>query len=274
MSGVDLAAFYRERPRVTRKGDYGRLLVVGGSERYSGAPAFNALAALRAGVDIVTVVAPRRAADIVAGFGADLITVPCSTHFPDPDMVLGLAQDFDAVVIGGGVARTSAAHDALRRIINGVDKPIVIDAEGLRAIADHEAHLTGRRVVLTPHGGEFEALANAPWPTEPADRNAACASLALRYHSVVAVKGRDPVVSDGNQTATMDIGSSFLTKGGYGDLIAGVTGAHMARGVAPYDAARLGIDIVARAGVRAAAQYGEATLASDALAQIARVVTA
>src|SRR5207245_11652936 len=110
---VNLREFYPSRSNNARKGDFGRLVICGGSDRYAGCLAFNALAALRAGADLTIVVAPRRAADIVAGYSPDLITVPCDSPFPDPDVAIELLENADSVVIGCGVTMTPASPRAI-----------------------------------------------------------------------------------------------------------------------------------------------------------------
>lgn len=265
---VDLRAFYPTRPEESRKGDFGRVLVVGGSERYAGACAFNALAALRAGADLAHVVAPRRAADLVAGYGPDLITIPCDAPFPEPHRVAELAKSADALVIGGGVERSAVAHKAMRMILAALDKPAVIDAEALHALAGHDALVAGKPVLLTPHGGEFEALTGSAWPSEAAARESAAKACARRYGATVIVKGRREIVTDGARIAVDEAGSPFLTKGGYGDLLAGAAAAQLARGASPMDAARVAARLVGRAGEMAAEALGESTLASDTLARI------
>ena len=95
MRPLNLREFYPSRSTNARKGDFGRVVVCGGSDRYAGCLAFNSLAALRAGADLAIVVAPRRAADIVAGYSPDLITVPCNSPFPDPNTAIELLENAD-----------------------------------------------------------------------------------------------------------------------------------------------------------------------------------
>lgn len=267
---MDLRALYPDRPEGARKGDHGRVVVAGGSETYAGAPAFNALSALRAGADLVYVVAPRRAADLVASYGPDLITHPCDTPYPDPDAVFAHAPD--AIVVGGGVARTPEAHDALRRIVRRAECPLVLDAEALHAIAGREAILEGKRALLTPHGGEFEVLTKRRWPDARDQREKEARDAARRYHATIIVKGRRDIISDGERVAQDDEGSPYLTKGGWGDLLAGAAGAYLARGADPFTAAQAAAYLTGRAGARAAAKLGESTLASDALPAYADVI--
>ncbi len=269
---VDLSPWYPPRRRDVRKGDFGRVVVAGGSDCYSGCLALNALAALRAGADLTVVVAPRRAADIVAGYSPDLITIPCETPFPDPSRVLEALAGADALVVGGGVARTPEAHAALLAILRDCPTPAVADAEALRALASNPSALRAGPVLLTPHPGEYELLAGKPWPTPEGERRAAARALALRYQVTVIVKGARDVVSDGKHVHVDLAGSPYMTKGGYGDLLAGAAGAHLARGRTPFDAARAAAHIVGRAGELAAKEFGEATLATDALTQFPRVL--
>lgn len=269
---MDLRPFYPPRPEESRKGDFGRIVVVGGSERYAGAPAFNALAALRAGADLATVIAPRRAADLVASYAPDLITVPVEGDFPELADVEEHLPRADALVVGGGIERSAKSHRALRAILGAVRTPMVVDAEALRALAADPGLVAGKAALLTPHGGEFEALAGRKWPNDDKARETECRDLAQRYGATVIVKGRREVISDGRQIARDEAGSPYLTKGGYGDLLAGAAGATLARGHTPFDAARVAAFLVGSAGERAARELGESTLASDALARIADAI--
>ena len=271
---MDLRPFYPPRPEESRKGDFGRVLVIGGSERYAGAPAFNALAALRCGADLAYVLAPRRAADLVASYGPDLITIPCEGAYPELSDVEEHLPRADALVVGGGIERSPKAHRALRAILGAAKKPMVVDAEGLHALAGDVGLVAGKPALLTPHAGEFEVLAGRKWPADESARDEECRTLARRYGATVIVKGRREVISDGRQTARDEAGSPYLTKGGYGDLLAGAAGAMLARGHSPFDAARVAAFIVGSAGNLAADELGESTLASDALARIPRVLRA
>lgn len=248
-------------------------MIAGGSEKYSGCLGLSALAALRAGADLAIVVAPKRAADIVAGFSPDLITVPCKTPFPDPKLVVKSLIGSDALVLGCGVIRTRTAHRALLSTLEQTKIPIVADAEALHAIATKPSVCKGKRILLTPNGGEFRLLSNNPWPKSARERIRSILELARKYKSTVIVKGADDYVSDGRRVHIDREDSPYLTKGGYGDLLAGVAGAMLARGNNVYDAARAAAFVVGKSGKLAARKLGESTLASDALAQISAVIS-
>src|SRR2546426_2312401 len=268
----NLKEFYPTRSNNARKGDFGRVVICGGSDRYAGCLAFNSLAALRAGADLAIVVAPRRAADIVAGYSPDLITVPCDSPFPDPDIAIELVENADSLVMGCGVTRTLESHRALLDIIQRCKTPMVLDAEALHAIAATPDTIKGKQALLTPNAGEYHVLSKSPWPENIDGRRTAVQSLARQYKTTVIVKGAVDFISDGERVHLDTAGSPYLTKGGYGDLLAGVAGAHLARGRTPFDAAKVAAFIVGKAGELAGAWYGESVLASDVLSHIDLVI--
>jgi len=267
---------YPRRPTDARKGDFGHVLVVGGSPVFHGCLVFNAKGALAAGADLVTVAAPRRAADLAACGNPDLITVPFEASHPDAAArraVLALADRFDAAVVGAGVERTPAAHRGILALVAALEVPLVLDAEALRALAKDPGAIAGRRALLTPHGGEFEALAGDRVADRPlAARKEAVRRAARRLHATVLLKGARDVVSDGRRVAVDPYGSPLMTKGGWGDLLAGVAGALLARGLAPFDAGRHAAAIVGRAGERAGRALGEGAVVSRALDEVPRAI--
>src|SRR5690242_2418681 len=144
---LSLKEFYPSRASNARKGDFGRVVICGGSDRYAGCLAFNSLAALRAGADLAIVVAPRRAADIVAGYSPDLITVPCDSPFPDPKTVIEVLENADSLVLGCGVTRSNESHKALVEIMLSCKTPMVLDAESLHALAANPESISGKKVL-------------------------------------------------------------------------------------------------------------------------------
>jgi NAD(P)H-hydrate epimerase len=272
MKGLDLKGFYLPRSNDAHKGDFGRVVVCGGSDRYAGCLAFNSLAALRAGADLAIVVAPKRAADIVAGYSPDLITAPCDSPFPDPSVALEVLENADALVLGCGVVRTPESHRALLDIIRGCKAPMVLDAEALHALATSAESIRGKKALLTPNGGEYQVLSGRSWPPTTDAKTTAVKTLAKQYDATAIVKGAPDFISDGEQTYVDPRGSPYMTKGGYGDLLAGVAGAHLARGRSPFDAAKAAAFIVGRAGELASSKLGESTLASDVLMYLSLVI--
>jgi NAD(P)H-hydrate epimerase len=149
---------------------------------------------------------------------------------------------------------------------------MVLDAEALHAIAASTDAISGKNALLTPNVGEYQILSGSTWPETVDGRRTAVQGLAKQYNATVIVKGAVDFVSDGDRVHLDNTGSPYLTKGGYGDLLAGVAGAHLARGRSPFDAAKVAAFIVGKAGELAGAWFGESVLASDVLSHIDLVV--
>jgi len=204
----------------------------------------------------------------VASYSPDLITAPCATAFPDPKVARELLTRADSLIIGCGVTRTRAAHAALLSIIKDCKVPIVADAESLHALASKPNATDRKRILLTPNAGEFQVLTGRAWPSSRTERATAARSLARQYNATVVVKGAEDFISDGTRTHIDHAGSPYMTKGGYGDLLAGVEGALLARGRTPFESAKAAAYIVGRAGEMTSKKLGESMLASDVLEQL------
>lgn len=248
---------------------------MGGSFQYSGAPALAALAALRAGADGVTIAAPRRAADIAAGFSPCLVTYPLSGKVVSRRHMEDIARRFfphaDAAVIGCGMGIRGERHSFsfLRTFLRTSPVPLVIDGDGLRACSG--AWKAGSAsVVLTPHQGEFERMAG-PLPKEKRARMRAVASFARKHAVVVLLKGSEDVISDGKKTCVNRTGTPFLTVGGTGDMLAGITGAFLAMGADPFMAACGSAYVMGKAGERAARGARRSISVEEILDTLARV---
>src|SRR3989338_9043217 len=125
-----LKKIYPPRKPWVHKGNFGKLLIIGGSKRYSGAPALSALSAIRAGVDITLICAPERAANICAGFSPDLIAYPLAgDYFSEKHLseILRLGENFDAAVVGPGLEREGKILRAIQKFLHAWKKPVVVD---------------------------------------------------------------------------------------------------------------------------------------------------
>lgn len=279
-----LKEVYPERRVAAHKYDFGHLLVIGGSKLYSGSPAFNALAAYRAGVDLVTVVAPRRAADIVASFSPDLITYPIEADFftlEHPAEVESFLENKDAVVIGGGMGREFETLEFIRRFLMRLELPAVVDADALHAVEGKSAYqesaeaamFEGKNFILTPHAHEFYVLTGRKLPEDEAGRIEAVREAAAGLETIILEKGNPDIVSDGERAAVNRTGNPFMTVGGTGDTLAGICGAYLAFGLDPFTAACAGAFVNGRAGDLAAEELGPSLLASDLLDYIPQAIS-
>ncbi|MBN2014641.1 MAG: NAD(P)H-hydrate dehydratase [Candidatus Altiarchaeota archaeon] len=208
-----------ERHGSEHKGDFGRLLVVGGSKDFVGTPTLVGEAALRTGADLAVICCPSYVAARMP-FNPDLIIHPLDSELylqkHDVDRILGL--DFDCLVVGNGLGTEEETYYALKKLLKGVDKPIVLDADALKLMKTK--HLK-ENFILTPHAREFELL----FGVYPEDRKAVVEECAKKTGCVILLKGAVDVISDGRETKLNRTGNAGMTVGGTGDVLAGIVGA-------------------------------------------------
>ncbi len=262
---MDLKKYYPKRDKWSHKGQFGYVLIVAGSQQYSGSPAFNGIAALRSGADLITIVGPKRSMNIAASFLPDIITYPLDgelklKHVPK---ILNLAKNFDSLIIGCGLDRNKKTYQAIRKIIKSIDLPMVIDAEAIRAVAERKEIVKGKSAVITPHAEEFRILTGEKLKPEVKDRKEKVKKWAKKLNITILAKGYIDVISDGKRVALNKTGSFFMTKGGFGDTLSGICATFLARKIKPFEAARLAAFMNGRAGELACKKYGEGVLASD-----------
>ena len=266
----------------TNKGTYGHLLVVAGSRGKTGAAALAGVAALRSGVGLCTVATPADALSDVQGHAPELmgVALPAAavlgpTHL---DALLAAAEGKHALVIGPGIPRGPETHALLGELLARLDVPVLLDADGLNAIAGH-AELLERSsgpVVLTPHPGEMARLTGKTVGEVQAHRIAAATGFARAHRAVVVLKGARTVVADsGGQVRVNPTGNPGMATGGTGDVLSGMVGAFLAQGLTPFDAASVGVLAHGLAGDAAARRWGRlGIIASDLTAALGEVWTA
>lgn len=261
------------------KGEGGIVLVIGGGP-YTGAPAVAGLAALRAGADLAIVLTPERAWQAIAGYSPNLVVRPLKgdeLNLDDPSNRVTFnswIKKARSVVLGPGLglfAQTQrSVHHALERAAKeGV--PVVVDADALTALTERRDLLTPR-TVLTPHAKEFQNLTHRELPREVEKRAQAAQEAARAYGGTWLVKGPVDVVTDGERLKLNATGHPAMSVGGTGDALAGVVGALLAKGMAPFDAARVAARLTGEAGELAAAQKSWGLLATDVVDAIPQVL--
>ena len=278
-----LKNIYKPRPADVKKYDFGLLLVIGGSEFYSGSPALSALAAFRAGVDMVRIIAPKRAADIIATFKPDLAAYPLkgdwltkehlSTLISMTESAKAVSRGKTAVVIGGGAGRSSETQDVILEYLSQISVPAVIDADAIHAVAKNPQVISGKPFLITPHTYEFFVLTKREVYKLPEEEKLkAVQEEAARLQTTILLKGPTDIISDGKEVALSKTGSPFMTVGGTGDTLAGIAGALMARGVSSFQAAQAAAYINGVAGELAGKKFGESLMASDLIEAIPEVI--
>jgi NAD(P)H-hydrate epimerase len=262
----DVAGLLPERPRDTHKWETA-VYVAAGSPGMMGSATFCSLAAMRAGAGMLQLGVP--------GAGPqDLPSSEVVAHGLPPegwdDDVLAVVGRCRALVLGPGLGRSEATASAVRRLVAECPVPVLVDADGLNALgrAEEVAKLVAGRstaVVLTPHAGEYARLAGAgPAP----DRIGAARDLSRRTGAVVLLKGSTTVVAapDGRSLVSTS-GSPRLATAGTGDVLSGIIGAFLARGLGPVEAAALGAHAHGRA---AGLGLSEGLLAGDLVELVPR----
>ncbi len=278
-----LKEVYKERPAECHKYDYGLLLIIGGSQFYSGSPALSALSAFKSGVDMVYVISPRRSADIIASFSPAIAAFPLegeyltkkhlSTLFSLVEGAKEVSHGKTAVVLGGGMGRSSETLDAILEFLEKLDVPAVIDADAIHAISKKPEIISGKPFVLTPHKYEFFILTGKEVRKKSdEERIEIVQKEAEKLNTILVLKGKTDIISNGKEVALNEVGSPFLSKGGTGDTLAGICGALLARGVDPFLAAQAATFINGKAGELAGEKLRESLIATDLINEIPNVL--
>jgi hydroxyethylthiazole kinase-like uncharacterized protein yjeF len=285
-TGLITAGVLRDMPRrgpASTKFTSGNVVVIGGSRGLTGAPCMAALAAMRAGAGYVTVAAP---ASLELSFTVRLLEAML-VGLPEDDGGLSLealpaaikaVSRADAVVLGPGLGKTPGAQALARELVQRIDVPLVIDADGLNALAGELETLRQRPwpTILTPHAGELGRLLEVESSeVERARLTHACAA-AHRSQALVVLKGDDTLVTaPSGRVAISRGGAPALATAGTGDVLAGVTGAMLAKGLTHAHAACAAVFAHVRAGQLAAAPHGpDCVIASDVIAALPEALAA
>ncbi len=270
--GLGDFAHYPISDERAHKGENGRLLIIGGGA-YTGAPGLAGLVAFKAGVDLVTIATPENCFEPIASYSPNFIVRPLSgsskTHvsISDIDELLELSEKNDAVLIGPGLGRNEETMEAVRVFIVKVEKPIIIDADGLHAFSNHLNVLQACEYggVLTPHTREFQALADG-------EEDSSILGLAAKTGFTILLKGKIDLISDGQHTKKNHTGNPGMTVGGTGDVLAGLVGGLLAKGASPFAATRMGAFLCGAAGDVAFEKLGYSMMATDVIEEVAMVL--
>ena len=278
-----LKKIYKPRPRNSKKYDFGLLIVIGGSDFYSGSPALAAMAAFKAGVDMVRIIAPKRAADIIASFSPNLAAYPLegayltkkhlATLLSMTESAKVVARGNTAVVIGGGMGRSEETKRAILEYLEKVQIPVVIDADAIHALSEKPEIISGRNFLITPHTYEFFVLTGKEVYKLPEEEKIKMVCQeAARLQTTILLKGPTDIISDGKEVALNRTGCSLMTVGGMGDTLAGIAGALLARRVDLFSAGQAAAFVNGLAGESAGKKLGESVTATDLIDEIPNVL--
>jgi len=251
------------------KGCFGKILLLCGSEGYTGAAALSAMGALRCGAGLVYLGVPRCIYSIMAVKLNEPVVFP----LPDSDGMLSAAaiqqigmrlNMMDAVLIGPGLGQSEGTLDILRYVLESYTGPVVLDADGINLLAEHKDLLRGRTgvTILTPHEGEFRRLGYARTDNKALDAATAAVNLGV----IMVLKGHNTVITDGHRCYINPTGNPGMAVGGSGDVLAGMITAFLGMNIPPLQAAACGAWLHGAAGDRCAQSMGQyGMLPSDML---------
>jgi NAD(P)H-hydrate epimerase len=268
---------HRRDPRSV-KGKNGKVLVIGGSGQYSGAPILAALAATRCGVDLVNLCVPEAVALVAKTMSPDLIATSLSgsklveAHLPELEKKIEWA---DAVVIGMGAGRdehSAATLVAACKHAIETEKWLVVDADALKAVATSLDAIDGEHVVVTPHAGEFSILSGTPIEKLATleDKLQAAAQFCKKHPCTLLMKGPEDIVMNRKACKINVTHTPAMTTGGTGDVLAGLTGGLLSLFVAPnekspYQTACAAIHVNGLAGLQVEKQRGGPFITASAM---------
>ncbi len=257
-----ISAVWKKRAKESRKGKNGKVLIIGGSREYTGAVVLAGLAALRIGVDIVTIAAPEKVAWAINAYSPDLITWKIQGDYFEKKHikeVLELSSKHDVVLIGNGIGRKS--DDFVKEFFQKVGKKTcVVDADAIK-VKPQLSH-----AVLTPHRTEFEIfsgkklMGNLEKDVKIVQESAGT--------NILLLKGPVDIIASREKYFLNHTGNPGMTKGGTGDVLAGVCAGLIAQGVEPFEAACLAAFLNGKAGDALQKEKGYSFLASDLLEKI------
>lgn len=243
------------RDREGHKGTFGKVHILAGSVGFTGAPALAAAGAVRTGSGLVFLSVPREIWPVLA--------VKCQEAMPAPlpafPALLEKMNSGDAALIGPGLGRSRKTDVRTLRLIEKIQVPLVLDADGINAAAEHIDVLDtrqGRLTVLTPHDGEFLRLTRGE--AIGPNREGAASAFARRHGCVLVLKGHRTITAfpDG-ETFCNTTGNPGMAKGGSGDVLAGMILSLLGQGLPPKQAVPGAVWLHGRAGDLAAARLGE-----------------
>jgi len=291
----ELKVYYPRPKKESHKGDNGRLLVVGGGPYY-GAPALSSFAAQRTGIDLVYVATPKKVAKAITSYSPLLIkSVRLAKEvaklsptlivkelrdkdilvLADVEVIKNLIKKTDALLIGPGLGDAPDSQKAVKEIIElfvKSQKPIVIDADAIKIVGKNHNIIKNSKTVLTPHSGEFNELTGVKLSNNLDERKKRVKEWAKKLGVTIVLKGPIDIISNGIETKLNDIHNEAMTVGGTGDVLAGIIGALLSKGIEPFNAARIGIFVNGEAGNFAFKKRSYGLVATDVIDEIPNVL--
>ena len=260
--------FIPARKILSRKGDNGKVLVLGGNYLYHGAPILSSIAALRTGADLVYTCVPKINVMSTRAFSPNLIVVP----LVDVKLTRGSVQkllgiipkELDSATMGMGLGIQD--REAIKILIRSLlDRAVMLSLDASCLVPEILPDIQDKKVIVTPHAGEFRRLFGEMPPDNVKQRTTMVEKYAKTNGVTILLKGPTDIVSDGTQTYLNPKNISAMTVGGTGDVLSGVVAAMLAKNKNPVQAASAAVFINGKAGYLAQKKYGLHIVSTDLL---------
>src|SRR5581483_12499815 len=269
------------RPKGIHKGALGHLLVIAGSIGKRGAAQMTGLAALRSGTGLGTIATPKSIEPSLAS-RMEAMTLPLpetadgTVALTAEKAILQAVEGKEAVAIGPGLSQNSETQRLVKALIAEVSLPMVVDADGINAIAADLSVLKKKKgpLILTPHPGEMGRLLGTRADAVQRERFDVAADFAEKWGLFLVLKGAHTIIAGPDGSLWVNrTGNPGMATAGIGDALTGIIGGFLAQGLAPEKAATLGIYLHGLAGDLAAAERGDAgLLSSDLIGKIPQAI--
>lgn len=272
---------FPRRERNSQKGDYGKLLIIAGSEGMSGAAYLAAQSAVRAGSGLITLAAPDCINSALEAKTTEAMTLPLASveghiSFFAADRILTAMEKADAVLIGPGLGRSQDAYKILKTVLKASKVPLIIDADGINLAAENMDMIKECEcpLIFTPHAVEMSRLTGLGKDYIEENRLDVSRDFAESYGATVILKGHRTVVTDQSGEQYINIaGNSGLATGGSGDVLAGITASFVARGINETKAAAMAVYIHGMSGDISKEKYGvEGVTAANVMENISEAM--
>jgi NAD(P)H-hydrate epimerase len=268
LSPLIVKNFIPARKKLSRKGDNGKVLVLGGNYLYHGAPILSSIAALRTGADLVYTCVPKINVMATRAFSPNLIVVP----LVDVKLTRGSVQkllgiipkELDSATMGMGLGIQD--REAIKILIRSLlDRAVMLSLDASCLVPEILPDIKDKKVIVTPHAGEFRRLFGELPPDNVKLRTRMVEKYAKENGVTILLKGPTDIVSDGNQTYLNPKNIAAMTVGGTGDVLSGVVAAMLSKNRNPVQAASAAVFVNGKAGYLAQKKFGLHIVATDLL---------
>lgn len=278
ITAADIIPLFPRRKRTAHKGDFGRVLLIGGAQGYVGAIAMAAKAALRSGAGLVSAIVPDKVAPIVASLVPEVMvhwapsTDIGSLGAAAAEQIIATSREHDALLIGPGMTSHNDSKVIVQRCLREITKPLVIDADAINVLSGKVNEMVAAKcpVIMTPHPVELARLMGWEKAAPQSERLVKAKQALEQLSGTLVLKGAGTIVLGPGYTPAVNLtGNPGMATGGSGDVLSGMIVGLLGQGLSPYNAARAAVYLHGRAGDRVAYRGSQAGLiATDLIEEL------